>query len=94
MKGEPKTIGFQLDAAHHKRLSEIAKRYKMSAGQYAREVVIRSLDSNEEGLLDALNLLAEKLDENQNTVSNLRKDLSHDLAGVVQLLQQIQNQKR
>lgn len=94
MKNEPKTIGFQLDAAYHKRLSEIAKRYKMSAGQYARELVLRSLDSNDEGLLNALNLLAEKFDENQNTVSNLRKDLSHDLAGVVQLLQQILNQKR
>ena len=66
----------------------------MSAGQYARELVLRSLDSNDEGLLNALNLLAEKFDENQNTVSNLRKDLSHDLAGVVQLLQQILNQKR
>lgn len=89
MKKQPKTVAFQLDAQRHRRLEEYGKKYKMSAGQYARELVIRALDSDSEDILNALNLLAGKLDETHTDVKKFRSDMSHDLKELIKLLQQI-----
>lgn len=81
MKEQPKTVGFQLDPGHHRRLEERAKRYQMSPGQYAREIIIRALDSNEEGILEALNWLAEKANgaATAEDLSKFRGDVSADM---------------
>jgi replication initiation and membrane attachment protein DnaB len=93
-KEETKVIGFQLDKQRHRRLLEMAKRYQMSAGQYARELVIRSLDSNDEGILQALNMIFEKVSENQIKLENLssdtnllRTDVSHDLKTLASMVE-------
>lgn len=81
MKEQPKTVGFLLDPGHHRRLEERAKRYQMSPGQYAREIIIRALDSNEEGILEALNWLAEKANgaATAEDLSKFRGDVSADM---------------
>jgi hypothetical protein len=58
----------------------------MSAGQYARELIIRAIDSDREDLLDALNLLAGKVDETHTDVTTLRDDLRHDLKEIARVL--------
>lgn len=89
MKKQPKTVAFQLDAQRTRRLEEYGKKYGMSAGQYARELVFRALDSDNEDILNALNLLAGKLDETHTDVKKFRSDMSHDLKELIKLLQQI-----
>jgi hypothetical protein len=93
MKKPPRTVAFQLDAQRTRRLEEHGKKYGMSAGQYARELVTRALDSDREDLLDALNLLAGKMDETHSDVKKFRGDLSHDLKEIVKLLQKFAERK-
>lgn len=91
MKEQPKTVGFQLDNGHHRRLEERAQRYQMSPGQYAREIVIRSLDANEEGIFEALNLLADKADgaATAEELSKFRSDVSNDMKEIVRVLKSL-----
>jgi hypothetical protein len=86
MKKTPKTVAFQLDATSYRRLEEYGKKHKMSAGQYARELVSRALDSDKEDLLDALNLLAQKMDDTHADIKNFRGDFSNDLKEIVKIL--------
>lgn len=86
MKKPAKTIGFQLDAQHYQRLEKLGRRYSLSAGQYAREIIIRALDSNEEGIIDALNLLAQKLDDIHGDVKGTKNDLQKDNGLILKLL--------
>ena len=91
MKEKPKTIGFQLDSGHLKRLEERAQRYQMSPGQYAREIVIRALDANEEGIFEALNWLAEKASgaATAEELSKFRSDVSNDMKEIVRVLKSL-----
>ena len=93
MKNQPKTVAFQLDAKRTRRLEQFGKKYKMSAGQYARELVIRSLDTDQEDLLEALNLLASKMDETDKDIQNLREVFSNDLQEIVKVLQVLVDRK-
>jgi hypothetical protein len=92
VKEQPKTVGFQLDPAHHRRLEERAQRYQMSPGQYAREIIIRSLDSNEEGILEALNWLAEKANgaATAEELSKFRGDVSNDMKELIRVLKSLE----
>jgi plasmid stability protein len=88
VKEQPKTVGFQLDPGHHRRLEERAQRYQMSPGQYAREIIIRALDSNEEGIFEALNWLAEKANgaATAEDISKLRSNVSTDMKEIARVL--------
>jgi len=79
VKEQPKTVGFQLDPAHHRRLEEQGKRLNLSAGQMARELVIRAL--HDEGILVALNLIYEKVEGTATAeeLSKFRGDVSHNM---------------
>jgi plasmid stability protein len=91
VKEQPKTVGFQLDNGHHRRLEERAQRYQMSPGQYAREIIIRALDSNEEGIFEALNWLAEKANgaATAEDLSKFRGDVSHNMKEIVKALESL-----
>jgi hypothetical protein len=91
VKEKPKTIGFQLDSGHLKRLEERAQRYSMSPGQYAREIIIRALDANEEGIFEALNWLAEKAGgaATAEELSKFRGDVSHNMKEIVKALESL-----
>ena len=70
MTSKPKTIGFQLEDAVLRRLEKEGKQYKMSAGQYARQLVVDALeDTNTERLERRMILL-------EGEVSQLRQDLA------------------
>lgn len=88
MKEQPKTVGFQLDPGHHRRLEERARRYNMSPGQYARELIIRALDSNEEGILQGLNLIAGKVSEaaTAEDLSKFRGEITHNMKEIIKAL--------
>jgi len=101
MKSPPQTVGFQLDFAHYQLLAKLGKKYQMSPGQYARELVLRALDANEEGIFEALNWLAatltetkEEVRQGREEVKKLRADVSHDLSEIVKALRQIAGQRR
>lgn len=91
MKEQPKTVGFQLDSGHHRRLEERAQRYQMSPGQYAREIIIRALDANEEGIFEALNWLAEKAGgaATAEELAKFRGDVSNDMKEIVRVLKSL-----
>ncbi len=91
MKEQPKTVGFQLDPGHHRRLEERARRYQMSPGQYARELIIRALDSNEEGILQGLNLIAGKVCETATAedLSKFRGEVTHNMKEIVKSLESL-----
>ena len=86
MKKPPKTVAFQLDATSYRRLEEYGKKQGMSAGQFARELVNRALDSDKEDLLDALNILALKMDDTHTDIKKFRGDFSNDLKEIVKIL--------
>ncbi len=88
MKEQPKTVGFQLDPGHHRRLEERARRYNMSPGQYARDLIINALDSQEDGILQGLNIIAEKVNGAATTedVSKLRSNVSTDMKEIARVL--------
>jgi hypothetical protein len=91
VKEQPKTVGFQLDPGHHRRLEAKAKRYGMSPGQYARDIVMRSLDSNDEGILQGLNLIAGKVCETATAedLSKFRGDITHNMKEIVKALESL-----
>ena len=67
---QPKTVGFQLEDSYHRRLEKDGKEFKMSAGQYARQLVIDALDdTNRERLEKRMVMLETELSE-------LRSDLA------------------
>lgn len=88
MKEQPKVVGFQLDKGHYRRLEKMAERYNMSAGQYARELVIRALDSNDEGILQGLNLIAGKVCEaaTADDLSKFRGEVTHNMKEIIKAL--------
>ena len=68
--GKAKTIGFQVEDGYLRRLEKEGKQYKMSAGQYARQLVFDALeDSNTERLERRMIML-------ESEVSELRQDLA------------------
>ena len=70
MKEKPKTVGFQLEDGYHRRLEKEGEEFKMSAGQYARQLVIDALeDANRERLERRMVML-------ETEVSELRSDLA------------------
>jgi hypothetical protein len=88
VKEQPKTVGFQLDPGHYRRLEKMAQRYNMSPGQYARELVIRALNSNDEGILQGLNLIAGKVCEaaTAEDLSKFRGEVTHNMKEIIKAL--------
>ena len=70
MKDKPKTVGFQLEEGYHRRLEREGKDYKMSAGQYARQLVIDTLDDADRERLEKRMVMLE------TEISELRSDLA------------------
>ena len=93
MRKRSVVISFGLDPSRVRKLEQYGKKYDMSVGQYARELIIRVLDSDREDLLDALNLLAGKMDETHTDVKTLRDDLRHDLKKIAGFLQAISGEE-
>jgi len=70
VKDKARTVGFQLEDGYHRRLEREGKDFKMSAGQYARQLVIDALDdANRERLEKRMVML-------ETEVSELRSDLA------------------
>jgi len=67
---QPKTVGFQLEDGYHRRLESKGKEFKMSAGQYARELVVEALDDTHRERLEKRMVMLE------TEVSELRSDLA------------------
>jgi hypothetical protein len=70
VKDKPKTVGFELKDGYHRRLESEAKEFKMSAGQYARRLVIDALDDADRERLEKRMVMLE------TEVSELRSDLA------------------
>ena len=66
MKTKPKTVGFQLDEEYLERLEKEAAKFQMSAGQYARRLVLDALDDTER------KVIREEISELNENVEDLR----------------------
>ncbi len=64
MRKKPKTVGFQLDEEYLKRLEDEAAKVGMSAGQYARRLVMDALDDTERKVIkEEISELNEKVED-------------------------------
>lgn len=70
MKERPKTVGFQLNDSYHRRLEKVGDEFKMSTGQYARQLVIEALDDTRREQLEKRMVMLE------TEVAELRSDLA------------------
>ncbi len=77
MKSKPKTVGFQLDEEYLDRLEKEAANYQMSAGQYARRLVMDSLDDTER------KVIKEELSEINENVEDLRLCLADSVEAIL-----------
>jgi polyhydroxyalkanoate synthesis regulator phasin len=66
MKPKPKTVGFQLDEEYLERLEKEAAKLQLSAGQYARRLVMNALDDTER------KVIKEEISELNENVEDLR----------------------
>jgi hypothetical protein len=70
-------------------LSKRADRYGMTVNLYAKGLLEDALRRDTDGVLTALNLLAEKLTENSEAIARLRKDVGADLAQIAAALDEL-----
>lgn len=70
MRERPKTVGFQLEDGYHRRLEKEGEEFKMSTGQYARQLVIEALDDTHRERLEKRMVMLE------TEVTDLRSDLA------------------
>jgi polyhydroxyalkanoate synthesis regulator phasin len=80
MRTKPKTVGFQLDEEYLKRLEEEAAKHKMSAGQYARRLVMDALDDTER------KVIKEEVSELNENVEDLRLCLADSVEAILTTL--------
>lgn len=78
MKSKQKIIGFLLDDEYQKRLEREAAKYpKMSAGQYARRLVMDALDNTER------QVIKEELSDVNENLSDLRECLAVSVEAIL-----------
>ena len=77
MKTKPKTVGFQLDEEYLKRLEEKAGKLQMSAGQYARRLVMDALDDSER------QVIKEEISDLNENVEDLRECLAVSVEAIL-----------
>ena len=77
MKPKPKTVGFQLDEEYLERLEKEAAKFQMSAGQYARRLVMDALDDTER------KVVKEEISELSENVDDLRLSLAASVEAIL-----------
>ena len=77
MKTKPKTVGFQLDEEYLERLEKEAAKFQMSAGQYARRLVMDALDDTER------QVIKEDISELNENVEDLRLCLAASVEAIL-----------
>jgi hypothetical protein len=77
MKPKPKTVGFQLDEEYLDRLEKEAAKFQMSAGQYARRLVMDALDDTER------QVIKEDISELSENVEDLRLCLAASVEAIL-----------
>lgn len=77
MKPKPKTVGFLLDEEYLERLEKRAAKHKMSAGQFARRLVIDALDDTER------KVIKEEISELNESVEDLRLCLADSVEAIL-----------
>lgn len=80
MKTKPKTVGFQLDEEYLKRLEDEAGKLQMSAGQYARRLVMDALDDTER------KVIKEEISDLNENVEDLRLCLADSVEAILTTL--------
>lgn len=80
MKPKPKTVGFQLDEEYLERLEKVAAKFQMSAGQYARRLVMDALDDTER------KVIKEEVSELNENVEDLRLCLADSVEAILTTL--------
>jgi ABC-type transporter Mla subunit MlaD len=74
-------------------LSKRAKGDKMTPNRYAKRLLEDAIQRDDGGVLAALNLLAEKLNENSEAITKLRADLGHDIQQLAGALEELLNER-
>ena len=77
MKTKPKTVGFQLDEEYLERLEKEAAKLQMSAGQYARRLVMDALDDTER------KVIKEEISDLNENVEDLRECLAVSVEAIL-----------
>ena len=80
MKTKPKTVGFQLDEEYLERLEKEAAKLQMSAGQYARRLVMDALDDTER------KVIKEEISDLNENVEDLRECLAVSVEAILATL--------
>jgi hypothetical protein len=74
-------------------LSKRASRAETSANLYAKGLLEDAIRRDDEGILAALNLLAEKLNENSEAITKLQADLGHDIQQIAGALEELLDER-
>jgi hypothetical protein len=80
MRTKPKTVGFQLDEEYLERLEKEAAKFQMSAGQYARRLVMDALDDTER------KVIKEEISDLNENVEDLRECLAVSVEAILATL--------
>ncbi len=80
MRTKPKTVGFQLDEEYLERLEKEAAKLQMSAGQYARRLVMDALDDTER------KVIKEEISDLNENVEDLRECLAVSVEAILATL--------
>jgi prolyl-tRNA editing enzyme YbaK/EbsC (Cys-tRNA(Pro) deacylase) len=74
-------------------LTKRAERAGTTPNLYVKTLVEEALRRDDDGILTALNLLAEKLSENSEAITNLRADIGSDLQQIANALEELLDER-